>query len=227
MPNETAWLEASGAPSRPTRRGRTRLLTRFWLGYRGWDRVHSMRDAAVGLLCLLAIGPGGEALASGNAAAFPSPPERIVLIVIDMLRRDHLGVHGAEAATPNIDALAGRGQVYDRAVSGFPSTTMSMGPLFTGRTPSIEVGSSRQTLAWDGRAWKRRAKLGRTGKEYAQEGHRLQPGTNPDSTRSRSSVRRQNFSDSRRPPLGDGSWFRLTPPCRLDRASSSSPSSVA
>jgi arylsulfatase A-like enzyme len=82
----------------------------------------------------------------------PAPPKRLILIVIDTLRRDHLGVYGAPAATPNIDALAARGQHFTNVVSSFHQTSMSMGSLFTGRTPSVEAGDG-STLSWNGHTW--------------------------------------------------------------------------
>jgi uncharacterized sulfatase len=104
------------------------------------------RLALIGLLATwlaapLACSLGGE-----------RPPERLVLIVIDTLRRDHLGVYGSSVPTPNIDALAARGQHFSNVISSFHQTTMSMGSLFTGRTPSMEAGENR-VLAWNGDNW--------------------------------------------------------------------------
>jgi arylsulfatase A-like enzyme len=80
-------------------------------------------------------------------------PERIVLIVIDTLRRDHLSCYGSDTPTPNIDALAARGQLFTSAFSSFFQTSMSMGSLFTGRTPSLETRDSGGTLPWNGATW--------------------------------------------------------------------------
>jgi arylsulfatase A-like enzyme len=91
----------------------------------------------------------------------PKPPQRLILIVIDTLRRDHLGVYGAPAPTPNIDALAARGQHFTNVVASFHQTTMSMGSLFTGRTPSYEAGDAR-VLAWNGDNWCGLARLALT-----------------------------------------------------------------
>lgn len=82
----------------------------------------------------------------------PAPPKRLILIVIDTLRRDHLGSYGAPVPTPNIDALAARGQRFTNVVSSFHQTSMSMASLFTGRTPSVEAGDGR-TLSWNGHTW--------------------------------------------------------------------------
>ncbi len=88
----------------------------------------------------------------------PAPPKRLILIVIDTLRRDHLGVYGAPVPTPNIDALAARGQHFTNVVSSYHQTSMSMGSLFTGRTPSVETGDGG-TLSWNGHTWCGMARL--------------------------------------------------------------------
>ncbi len=80
-------------------------------------------------------------------------PERIVLIVVDTLRRDHVGVYGAERPTPNFDRIAASGTVFRNAFSSFHATSMSMGALFTGRTPSLESGRGDEALEWTPNAW--------------------------------------------------------------------------
>jgi arylsulfatase A-like enzyme len=92
------------------------------------------------------------AFASSCAPDFPGP-ERVVLIVVDTLRRDHLSCYGAARPTPHIDALAERGLVVRDATASFHQTSMSMGALFTGRTPSIESGDRGTPLPWTGRTW--------------------------------------------------------------------------
>jgi arylsulfatase A-like enzyme len=80
-------------------------------------------------------------------------PERIILIVVDTLRRDHLSPYDPEMETPNIQRLADRGQVFTNYVASFHQTTMSMGALFTGLTPSMESDDPKQVLPWTGRNW--------------------------------------------------------------------------
>src|SRR6185295_18205944 len=80
------------------------------------------------------------------------PPARIVLVVIDTLRRDRVSAYGGRVPTPNIDAFAAHGTVYRHAVGAFHQTTMSMAALFTGRTPSLE-GTAGQAVPWTGRTW--------------------------------------------------------------------------
>ena len=81
------------------------------------------------------------------------PPERIVLVVIDTLRRDRVGAYGGWVATPNLDALAAEGTLFRRAYGAFHQTSMSMAALFTGRTPSLESRAPGKPLAWTGRTW--------------------------------------------------------------------------
>ncbi len=90
----------------------------------------------------------GGMLGCGGAGT----PERIVLIVVDTLRRDHLSCYGGGTPTPRIDALAARGQRVRNAFSSFHQTTMSMGALFSGLTPSLEIGNGR-SIRWTGRSW--------------------------------------------------------------------------
>jgi arylsulfatase A-like enzyme len=104
--------------------------------------IRSQRLAGFALLA--AVGAGCQAEA---------PPERIVLIVLDTLRRDHLGPYGGAAATPHIDRLARSGTVFRNAVASFHATSMSMGALFTGRTPSIESGRGDAALDWTQQSW--------------------------------------------------------------------------
>jgi arylsulfatase A-like enzyme len=80
-------------------------------------------------------------------------PERVVLIVIDTLRRDRLSCYGPGDLTPNIDALAERGQVYTDYTAAYHQTSMSMASLFTGRTPSLEFVRPEKPLFWNSSTW--------------------------------------------------------------------------
>jgi arylsulfatase A-like enzyme len=100
---------------------------------------------AAALLALAAAAAAGCSRARG--------PERIVFVVVDTLRRDHVGAYGGAVPTPQMDALAARGQVFENAVASFHQTSMSMAAMFTGRTPSIETGTPGETLPWNGSTW--------------------------------------------------------------------------
>lgn len=93
------------------------------------------------------------AVATSIGCSDTSPRERIVLIVVDTLRRDHLSPYGSELSTPTAQALADRGQVFSNFVASFHQTTMSMAALFTGLTPSMETADPRAPLRWTGRNW--------------------------------------------------------------------------
>jgi arylsulfatase A-like enzyme len=62
----------------------------------------------------------------------PARRYNVVMIVSDALRQDVLGCYGGEARTPNIDALAGRGVLFENAYSTSPWTTPSSVSMFTG-----------------------------------------------------------------------------------------------
>ena len=95
----------------------------------------------------------GGGLAGLGCKPLPPPPDRIVLVVIDTLRADHLSPYTQGRKTPRIEALAQNGRVFTRASSSFHQTTMSMAALFTGRVPSLETGSIEKALAWNGKTW--------------------------------------------------------------------------
>jgi hypothetical protein len=80
------------------------------------------------------------------------PPERVVLVVVDTLRADHVSAYGSKIPTPRIDSIGLRGQRLERSLAAFHQTSMSMGSLFTGRTPSLEAQGVRR-LPWNGRTW--------------------------------------------------------------------------
>ena len=98
-----------------------------------------MRRLAISLLCLLLVCCGGE---EDRGA-----PERIVLVVADTLRADHVGAYGGSVSTPNLDALSERGEIFEQALASYHQTSMSMASLFTGLTPSVEAPGG-QSLPW-------------------------------------------------------------------------------
>lgn len=61
----------------------------------------------------------------------------MVLITLDTTRRDRLGCYGYSRETsPNLDALAARSVVFDRAVAASSWTLPSHASIFTGKLPS-------------------------------------------------------------------------------------------
>jgi len=79
----------------------------------------------------------------------------VLLIVIDTLRADYLGAYGSEAKTPNMDSLAQRGILFERAYSHVPITVPSHSSMFTSLIPTEHaalnngsiLGDSHSTLA--------------------------------------------------------------------------------
>jgi hypothetical protein len=81
---------------------------------------------------IVALGIGAIAPLLRSAPAGPN----LLLISIDTLRADHLGAYGyAQARTPNIDALASSGTLFETVVSA-PVTLPAMATLMTGLDPA-------------------------------------------------------------------------------------------
>ncbi len=60
----------------------------------------------------------------------------VILITIDTLRADHVGVYGAQTVkTPTLDALAHDGVVFERAIAQVPLTWPSHAVIMTGTYP--------------------------------------------------------------------------------------------
>jgi arylsulfatase A-like enzyme len=79
------------------------------------------------------------------ACARSGPPPSVIVVVIDTLRADHLGLYGYEEhpTTPNLDARAGAAAVFERAFSTAPWTLPAIGSLFTGQLPSLHAAGAR------------------------------------------------------------------------------------
>jgi arylsulfatase A-like enzyme len=93
----------------------------------------SLRGAALAIatMCATACGSGQDA-----RNVEPSPPPLTILISIDTLRPDHLGVYGYSRPTsPRIDAFASRAVVFENASSTSPWTLPAHASLLTGRYP--------------------------------------------------------------------------------------------
>jgi arylsulfatase A-like enzyme len=75
---------------------------------------------------------------TGMAMQEPTPDLRpnVLLIVVDTLRADYIGAYGFPAgASPNIDALAARSVVFDKAIAACSYTAPSVATIMTGRYP--------------------------------------------------------------------------------------------
>ncbi len=70
-------------------------------------------------------------------------PPNVLLVVADDLRADVTSVYGGPVRTPNLDALALRGSVFDRATCGYPICHVSRAELITGRCLVTEATTGR------------------------------------------------------------------------------------
>jgi arylsulfatase A-like enzyme len=113
------------------------------LGARGAMQTFQRALLAIAMTCCVVACDAPETRA----------PSTIILIVVDTLRADYVSAYGSSIPTPNIDRLARTGQVFTNATGSFHQTSMSMGALFTGRTPSLESGRAEAPLHWNGRTW--------------------------------------------------------------------------
>jgi arylsulfatase A-like enzyme len=76
----------------------------------------------------------------------PLPYPHVVLISLDTLRRDHLGIYGyARPTSPTLDEFARQALVFDRAFTPAPWTLPSHASMFTGRYPN-EHGAGHRSL---------------------------------------------------------------------------------
>jgi arylsulfatase A-like enzyme len=64
-------------------------------------------------------------------------PLNLVLVTIDTLRADRLGCYGySKIETPNLDALARRGVLFENALAQAPLTAPSHASMMTGLYPT-------------------------------------------------------------------------------------------
>ncbi len=94
---------------------------------------------AAGAVLVVRSGPPkteGEARAR-LAARRPAPADlNVVVVTLDTLRADRLGCYGFRGVeTPNIDALAAEGVLFEQATSTVPLTLPSHASIFTGLIP--------------------------------------------------------------------------------------------
>jgi arylsulfatase A-like enzyme len=99
-------------------------------------------------MCLL-LACGGQPEPEGPAPASPSSPS-VILISLDTVRADRLGVYGGRAQTPNLNKMAHQGARFEAAISNFPETALSHWAMMTGALPEIHgnvpgTGGSRFT----------------------------------------------------------------------------------
>lgn len=86
----------------------------------------------------------GGAINEVQAASQVSPP--VVLLTIDTLRADVLSAYGGPVKTPNLDALAADGILFERAYSTAPWTKPAMLTMLSGLSPFVH-GADRMESA--------------------------------------------------------------------------------
>lgn len=103
-------------------------------------------DGERGLLILRneSIGPGGSFVALANpllrsgAAVVAAARPNLLLVTIDTLRADHLGMYGyARETSPFLDSLAARSVVFDDVTAQSSWTKSSMASMFTSTYPEL------------------------------------------------------------------------------------------
>ena len=96
-----------------------------------------------GILLVLVVLSTACTAPTGDHESAPRP--NIFLLNIDMLRADHLGVHGYERdTTPVLDALGRNGILFERAHAHAPWTFPSVASLLTGLLPTSHGASYAQ-----------------------------------------------------------------------------------
>ena len=104
------------------------------------SRAFAVRIALAGLIVSCAVLTGGcrEPIQTLDCSDC-----NLVLVSIDTLRADRLGVYGnSRPVTPAIDALAGNSIVFEQAVSGTYHTAESHATIFTSTLPSVHEVSN-------------------------------------------------------------------------------------
>ncbi|HTU52056.1 MAG TPA: sulfatase-like hydrolase/transferase [Acidobacteriaceae bacterium] len=99
-----------------------------------------IRRAFVSGICTLAVAAlvSCKSTPRHNPAAAALKPINVVLITLDTVRADHLHCYGNERIkTPNIDAVAAGGVLFEKAVAQTPLTQPSHASMFTGENPNV------------------------------------------------------------------------------------------
>lgn len=93
----------------------------------GTPRRRGLLVALLGLVASIAT--------SGCTPEPDRPPTGVLLVLVDTLRADHVGVYGGPVATPEMDRLARDGIWIERAFTPTPTTGPAHASLFTGLHP--------------------------------------------------------------------------------------------
>ncbi len=94
--------------------------------------------------------PAGE-MAHEVARSLEWSGHDLLLVSVDALRADHVSAYGyARATTPNIDALAREGTLFQRAYCATPHTSYSLTSIMTGKylRPLLAMGQGEDSETW-------------------------------------------------------------------------------
>lgn len=75
----------------------------------------------------------------------------LVLLTVDALRADHVSAYGyPRSTTPNVDALAAEGTLFEQAYCPTPHTSYSISSMLTGKylRPLLELGLGEDSETW-------------------------------------------------------------------------------
>lgn len=88
------------------------------------------------VLCFSVLLGGVVCSAPGYCKSLAESKPNVIMLLLDTVRADHLGIHGYKFDTSkNLDALAADSIVYDNCISSAPWTAPSMGTILTSRHP--------------------------------------------------------------------------------------------
>ena len=128
----------------------------------GWmmASVTSGLVAVAGLIVLAALAIGAllrpvapAALTAAAEMTAPSHSPNVLFVVLDTVRADHLGAYGYHRATsPNLDALAAEGVLFENAFSAAPWTLPAHASIFTGLHATTHGTGWEHPRLSDGRA---------------------------------------------------------------------------
>ena len=99
-------------------------------------RLTTLLVALVAALCIIAC-QSSDNVADTVATSSPSKHPNIIVVVVDDLRWDELGIAGhAYLETPNIDRLAHEGAMFTSAFHAVPLCSPNRASILTGQYPS-------------------------------------------------------------------------------------------
>lgn len=111
---------------------------------------NKLRVVGLAFLAVLILGGVFLFMTYKRHNRLPWDKRNVLIVVVDTLRADHVSAYGTtNAQTPNIDALAEDGWLFERAFTHIPITLPSHSSLFTGRLPhEVKVYNNRDNFEY-------------------------------------------------------------------------------